>query len=117
MTKKAIKKTGKDRKKEILCAAVELARGAPYWEITREELGLHLKIAPSLISFYFKRVEDLHKEVVKRAIEEEMLDIVCLAILRKDPYMMKSWGLLSQKLQATLKDIGGILEIGIACKK
>ena len=74
-----------DRKELILIHAVLLAEKIGYDRVTRAQVAGLLKISPSLINRYYPTVRDLHKAVLRRAIEDDWQKIIALAVVNKDP--------------------------------
>lgn len=65
------------KKIKILEVAIELARELSYQKITREAIAERLNISTALITYYFGTVEGLKDAVMKKAVDDELLDIIC----------------------------------------
>ena len=64
------------RKEQILHAAIELASKVGYQVILRDEIAAIIGASPALISFHFATMEQLRSEVMRAAIEREILPII-----------------------------------------
>ena len=77
------------RKQQILNAAIQLAQKNSYSEITRNELAAHARVSPPLIEYYFKNMGNLKKQLMRYAIEFNIIDVVAQGFLAKDKYVSK----------------------------
>jgi AcrR family transcriptional regulator len=64
------------RKQKILEAAISLAIVSGYRNITRKDVAIASDSAQGLVSRYFKTVANLKKEVVREALEREIMPIL-----------------------------------------
>lgn len=75
----------KDRKKAILDKAVELAQEVGYQNVTQAEVAERAGVARSLITHYFKCMDELKREIMRDAIKWELHDIVLQGLAAKCP--------------------------------
>lgn len=73
------------RKKEILAAAMELAKTDHYIRVTRERIAERVNISTGLVNLYFNTMNELRSAIVRNAINEEVIEVVAQAIANKDP--------------------------------
>lgn len=78
-----------ERKQQILDAAIKLAKQVGYHSITRDGVAQELGISHGLINNYFNTIEQLKKEVIKKAIEEQILEIIAQALGMGDKQILK----------------------------
>lgn len=76
---------GDDRKRQILECGVMLAKKIGYKRVSQIDIAKHLKISNALPIIYFGRITNLRAEILKVAIEREILEILAQAMGMKDP--------------------------------
>ena len=74
----------KTRKAAILMHAVALSREVGYTHITRREVSERAKVAENLVTYYFKSMERLKREIMRAAVCLEHHDIVLQGLAAKD---------------------------------
>lgn len=72
-------------KEKILQAAVKVAEALPLYAVTRGKIAKKAKCAPSLVSWYFKTMDELRDAIVARAVETNNAEIVAWAIAARHP--------------------------------
>ena len=73
------------RRKEILDAAVEVARDVGYLDLTHPKVAGRVEVSPSLVRKYFESKSKIRDAVMLEAVRLEILDIVLQGIAAKDP--------------------------------
>ncbi len=73
------------RRKEILDAAVEVARDLGYLKTTHSRIAATVCVSPSLVRKYFESKSKIRDAVMSEAVRLEILDIVLQGIAAKDP--------------------------------
>jgi AcrR family transcriptional regulator len=74
------------RKEDILAAALRLSARHGYMRVTREVIAEACNIAPSAVSYHYKTMAQLRRDVVRHAIQKRALAVVGQAIAAKDPH-------------------------------
>lgn len=76
MTTKTVRKARPTSKPKILLAAVVLAKSEGLRAFSREQVAKASKVAEATISFHFRNMDVLRRDVVAHAIEHEVLPIL-----------------------------------------
>ena len=74
-----------ERKREILDAAVELARESGYLKMTHSHVAGHVEVSPSLIRKYYVDKSQLRDAVMSEAVRLKIPEIVLQGLAAKDP--------------------------------
>ena len=82
--------TKKDRRDEILAAAVHLAKQNGYSSVTRQQIAAHCGVSDNLITHHFKTMPQLRRHIMRAAVRDEVLEIVVEGIILKDPHALKA---------------------------
>lgn len=69
------------RKEQMLTAALSLAEQSHYLTITRNEIARALGVSGPAVQYHFKTMKRLRAELVRAAVEREVLAVVAQAIL------------------------------------
>lgn len=85
------------RKELLLCAAIDLSLKIGYQNITRIKIAKKAHVSVSLINRYFGKIEDLKKEILKAAIEKEVIEIIAQGLKTKDLAVLKISDRLKKK--------------------
>jgi AcrR family transcriptional regulator len=80
----------KDRKKQILNAALIVAGAKGFNRMTREEIALQAGISDGLINRHFSTMAQLRRSVMRAAIANWFLPVVAQGLVLKDPQAMKA---------------------------
>jgi AcrR family transcriptional regulator len=72
-------------KDKILATAVKIAETEGFRNVTRDAVANRMEVAAGSVSYHFKTMKNLQREVVKAAIESENLAIIAQALLEKHP--------------------------------
>ena len=78
-------KNGDKRKKEILDAAVKIARTTGYLKIRRRDITKETGISSSLIRHYYGSYDGLQDAIMGEAVRLELLDLILQGLAAKDP--------------------------------
>ena len=73
------------RRREILDAAVDIAREQGYQSLTHPKVAGRVEVSPSLVRKYYETKSTLQAAVMVEAIRLEILDIILQGIAAKDP--------------------------------
>lgn len=99
-----VRKHKKIRKEMILCTAVEMSIKIGYQHLIRDEVAKEARVSGALINRYFVTIDDLKKEVLRVAIEKEIVEIVAQALGARDTEVLKISEELKQKAFNFMKD-------------
>lgn len=92
----------KDRKDQILTAAVNLASLNGYQNVTREAIAEAAQCAPASVSHYFGTMTQLRRDIVRAAVRHAILPVIAQALAARDPHVKKASDELKQKALALL---------------
>ena len=73
------------RRKEILDAAVEVARDLGYLNLTHPKVAGRVEVSPSLVRKYFDSKSKLRDAIMTEAVRLEIVDIVLQGLAALDP--------------------------------
>lgn len=73
------------RIKQIIKAAIKVAKRVGYHTMTRDAVAKEAGVSPGLISMYFVTMKQLKCSVMKTAIDEEIIPIIVQGIGLRDP--------------------------------
>jgi len=80
----------KERKAQILAAAVTLAKRDGYKCVTRDAVADHVGISMGLVSRYFGTMPQLRRDIMRFAVREEIPEIVAQGLVARDPHAQKA---------------------------
>jgi len=69
---------------ELLNHGVNISKTKGYDKVTREEIAKQARCTGALIHHYFKTMGNLRKQIIKKAIEIECVEIILQALAQKD---------------------------------
>lgn len=78
------------RKESILDAAMIIAKGRGYRKVTRELVAKAANISPGLVSRYFGTMAQLQRDIIRRAIKDEVLEVVAQGLANGDKHALKA---------------------------
>jgi AcrR family transcriptional regulator len=78
------------RTRELLQAAVELARKEGYQHITREAIAAHAGVSPALISVRLGTMPAMRRSVMRAAIAGGVLEVIGQGLAARDPRALKA---------------------------
>ena len=93
------------RKESILDAAVALAKELTYKKVTRDLVAARAGISPGLVSRYFGTMKQLHRDIIRRAIKDEVLEVVAQGLANGDIHALKASPELKTKAAHVLANI------------
>jgi len=102
--KPQIKLEARERKAQILRAALELAPKIGYSRITREDIAKRAALPPSLISYHLGTMPDLRRHIMREAIRVECLPVIAQGLAVQDRHALKAPPDLRQR---ALQSLGG----------
>ena len=77
------------RKEQIILIAVQLAaKSTDYTKITRHDIASVGNFSVNLITHYFTMAK-LQREIIRRALREEIVEILAQGLVRRDKRVMK----------------------------
>lgn len=91
-----------ERREHILINAVTASKTTPYYELRRQDIAAHAGVAPSTINVCFGTMDALRQEILKRAIELELVLVLKYAMGRNEPLLQKMPKALKEKVIAKL---------------
>lgn len=89
MTKQA-KLDARERIGQILRAALELAKTAGYTKVTRDAIGQHAGIAPTLVAYHLGTMPDLRRQIMREAVRVQCLPVIAQGLAVRDPHALKA---------------------------
>jgi len=75
----------RERAEAILQAAVEVATASNYRTMSRDDVAARAVVEGPLVTYYFKNMDELKRQVMQRAIENQILVIIAHGVVNKDP--------------------------------
>jgi len=91
-----------DRRESILAAAIALSEKVGYMNILREDVAASAGVAPSLVSKYFGSIPKLKRDIMRAAVQQEVLSIVAQGVATCDPHALKASDDLKRRAAAAL---------------
>ena len=92
----------KDRKADILAAAVRMSALHGYHRVTREDIALAAKCSPTLVTHYFSTMTYLRRAIMRAAIHTQCLAVVAQGLAMADPVAQKAPQAVRDAAVATL---------------
>lgn len=84
------RKPPKQRKAELLEAALQVAEATGYVHLTRQAVADKAGVVPSLVTHRFSTMADLRRSVMRQAIKREILPIIAQGLAVRDPHALKA---------------------------
>jgi len=78
------------RKDQILIAAVELAKEVGYNKMTRDAIAVKAGVSMGLVTHYFETMNQLRRDVVRYARNNDIPEIIAQGIANQDPHAKKA---------------------------
>jgi len=75
----------KERREQILNAAVDIARTEGFHKLTRDGVAERAKVSYGLVTRYFGTIETLKQHVMRRAVADSIPEIIAAGLAMKDP--------------------------------
>lgn len=86
----------RERREQIVAAALDLAEKMGYQEVHRSHIAERLGCSEALIRVHFSTLPDLRRTIVRSAVKAERLGVIAQAIANRSPYVKK----ISEELKA-----------------
>jgi AcrR family transcriptional regulator len=83
-------KTKRNRKQDILDAALHVAERDGYMLMTRENIALQAGVSVGLVSNYFGTMKQLRRTVMRQAVSRGIERIVQQGVAMRDPHAMRA---------------------------
>lgn len=80
----------RDRREQLLAAALEVAAQVGYQQITRQEVAARAGVEPALVTHYFGTMPKLRRHVIRAAVARGCLRVVAQGLAVKDPHALKA---------------------------
>ena len=93
----------KDRRDEILQAALNVAEKVGCKQLTRIQVAQKARCAESLVSSYFGTMAQFKRTIMRAAIRTERLKIIAYGIVEKDKHALKASADLKQRALSSLQ--------------
>ena len=74
----------KERKEEILSAALEMSRAVGYLRVTREQIALRAHCSPAAVSAHFGTMTKLRRAIMSAAVARKDLVIIAQGLVADD---------------------------------
>jgi len=78
------------RKDYILAVAVDMAKGVGYHKLTRDAVAEKAGVSMGLVTRYFGTMKQLRRDVMRRAIKENIPEIVAQGLANGDDHAKKA---------------------------
>ena len=88
--KPQIKMQARERKAQILNAALSLCETENFARLTREQIAKKLSIPPSLIAYHFGTMPSLRRDIMREAVRVECLPVIAQGLALRDAHAMKA---------------------------
>ena len=99
---KTKRKLAKDRRDEVMAAAVGLSVTHGYTKVTREMIAKAVGITPQAIQYHIGTMAALRRDVMRKAIADRHLSIIAQGMANKDKVALKAPAELQDKARAAL---------------
>jgi len=90
------------RESQILAAALKLAVTHGYRSVTRDHIGQAIGVSPTLVSYVFKTMPNLRRDIMREAVRTENLRVLAQGLAMRDPHARKASPELRQRAAQTL---------------
>lgn len=80
----------KDRKQQILDAALLIAERKGYMNVTRQDIGEAVGCVNATITYHFTTMRQLQRDMMRAAVRERKLVIISQGIVARDPHALKA---------------------------
>ena len=92
----------RERKAQILAAALMVCQTASYARVTREQIAARAGCPPTLISYHFGTMPSLRRDIMREAIRAECLPVIAQGLALRDPHALKAAPELRRRAGLTL---------------
>jgi AcrR family transcriptional regulator len=80
----------KNKREMILYAAVNLALQHGYCRITRDDIAEAAGVSSGLVNHYFETIDKIRKEIIKTAIDKNIVELVAQGLGMRDREVLKA---------------------------
>lgn len=84
------RKLAKDRREEIVQAALSWAQAIGYQNVTRENIAKSVGLTPQAIQHHIGTMAKLRRDIMRRAIATDNLHVLAQGMANKDKDAMKA---------------------------
>lgn len=91
-----------ERYKQLLESAVEVAKTSGFNEMTHTLVALHAKVSKATVFKYFETIFKLRTDVMKVAIEQELLPIIAAGVVARNEVALSASDDLKKKALASI---------------
>ena len=88
--KERIRRLPKDRKEELLAAALALAEKQGYANVSRAAIASQCSVSEALLSHHFGTMTEFRRTLMRYAIRKENLAVVLQGLVAKDARALKA---------------------------
>lgn len=100
--KPQIKLLARERKAQILSAALILCETASYARVTREQIAERAGCPPTLITYHFGTMPALRRDIMREAVRAECLPVIAQGLALRDAHALKAPEELRRRAAETL---------------
>jgi DNA-binding transcriptional regulator YbjK len=79
----------KERREQIMQAAIEAAKQHGIQNMQRDQIADIAKCGESTINKYYNTMTQLRRDVMRRAIKDEVYEVIAQGLMYKDPRALK----------------------------
>lgn len=90
MKKPQIKLEARERKAQILAAALALCETVSYTRVTRDQIAEKAGCPPTLVAYHFGTVISLRRDIMREAVRAGCLRVIAQGLALRDPHAMKA---------------------------
>ena len=88
--KPQLKMQARERKAQILGAALTLCETAGYTRLTREQIAEKAGCPPTLITYHFGTMPALRRDIMREAVRVGHLPVIAQGLAVRDPHALKA---------------------------
>jgi len=93
----------KDRKADILAAALRMSVNYGYQRVTRADIAGAAKCSEALVSHYFSTMTQMRRAIMREAIKRQALIVLAQGLAMGDPQAQKAPAMLRALAAETLR--------------
>lgn len=87
---KQIKLEARERKAQILTAALDVCANVGYARVTRDQIAEQAKCAPTLVAYHFGTMPSLRRDIMREAVRVECLPVIAQGLALRDSHALKA---------------------------
>jgi AcrR family transcriptional regulator len=96
------RKLAKDRRDEVMTAALVLSVAVGYTRVTRDMIALHVGITPQAIQYHIGTMAALRRDIMRKAIADECLPVIAQGMALRDEHALRASSELLCRARAAL---------------